>query len=233
MFDLRLAFLPAALLALACTESVESTDIRTTGIYPEIEVIATGNGQSKVSVLLKTGGSNSNTFLDLTGEDTLEVTVDGDTKTMDQSGDEYIATFDGEAGGTEFTIAFLRGDEDENAPESVVTLPEPFELMVGADTASRADDDVEYTWDPPADGSVAWDLTGECIDSTSGSTPDDGTNSIAAGNIEPKFSDDAEKECTAKLVVGRSQKGTIDTAFTEGGSIVAKQVRGDTFTSTP
>ncbi len=57
MFDRRFAFLPAALLALACTESVESTDIRTTGIYPEIEVVATGNGSSKV-VALKTGGAN-------------------------------------------------------------------------------------------------------------------------------------------------------------------------------
>lgn len=233
MFDLRFAFLPAALFALACTETVESTDIRTTGIYPEIEIIANGSGQSEVTVRLKVGGSNSDTFLDLKGEDTLEVTVDGDTKTLDQSGNDYRAAFDTDAGGTEFTIAFLRGDEDENAPESVVTLPEPFDLVLGATTASRAEEDVEYTWDPPASGNVAWDLTGECIDSTSGSTPDDGTNAIAAGDIEPKFMDDAEKSCTAKLVVGRSQKGTIDPAFTEGGSIVAKQIRADTFTSTP
>ena len=233
MFDRRFAFLPLALFALACTETVESTDIRTTGIYPEIEVVATGNGQSEVSVWLKTGGSNSNTFLELEGEDTLEVTVDGDTKTMDHSGNSYQATFDVDAGGTEFTIAFLRGDADEDAPASVVVLPEPFELMLGATTASRADDDLEYTWEPAGDGSVSWDLSGECISSGSGSTPDDGTNSIAAGDIEPKFMDDAEKSCTAKVGLERAQRGTIDSAFTEGGSIVAKQVRADSFTSTP
>jgi hypothetical protein len=233
MLDLRFAFLPVALFALACTESVESTDIRTTGIYPEIKVVATGNGQSEVTVWLKTGGSNSNTYLDLKGDDTLEVTVDGDTKTMDQSGDSYEATFDVDAGGTEFTIAFLRGDADEDAPESVVALPEPFEMVLGASTASRADDDLEYTWEPEGDGNLSWDLSGDCVSSDIGSTPDDGTNSIAAGDIEPKFESDAEESCTAKLSLERAQKGTIDSAFTEGGSIVAKQVRSDSFTSTP
>lgn len=233
MIDLRFAFLPAALFALACTESVESTDIRTTGIYPEIEVVATGNGRSDVSVWLKTGGSKSNTYLDLKGEDTLEVTVDGDTKTMDQSGDEYVASFDVDAGGTEFTIAFLRGDEDENAPASVVSLPEPFDMALGVTTASRADDALEYTWEPAGDGDVNWSLSGDCVSSDIGKTPDDGTNSIAAGEIEPKFDSDAEKSCSAKLALERAQRGTIDSAFTEGGSIVAKQVRNDSFTSTP
>jgi hypothetical protein len=233
MLDRRFAFLPVALLALACTESVESTDIRTTGIYPEIEVVATGDGQSEVTVWLKTGGSNSNTYLDLKGDDTLEVTVDGDTKTMDQSGDSYEATFDVDAGGTEFTIAFLRGDADEDAPASVVTLPEPFEMMLGASTASRAEDDLEYTWEPEGDGNLSWDLSGDCVSSDIGSTPDDGTNGIAAGDIEPKFESDAEESCTAKLSLERAQKGTIDSAFTEGGNIVAKQVRSKSFTSTP
>lgn len=233
MLDRRFALLPVALFALACTESIESTDVRTSGIYPEIEVVATGDGTSEVRVLLKTGGSNSNTYLDLTGDDTLEVTVDGDTKTMDQSGDAYEATFDVDAGGTEFTIALLRGDADEDAPESVVVLPEPFEMMLSATSASRADDDLEYTWEPEGDGNVSWDLSGECVSSDSGSTPDDGTNSIAAGDIEPKFESDAEESCTAKLSLERSQKGTLDAAFTEGGSLVAKQVRSDSVTSTP
>jgi hypothetical protein len=233
MLDLRFAFLPVALLALGCTETVESTDIRTTGVYPEIEVAANGSGTSKVTVRLKVGGDNSDTFLDLKGDDTLEVTVGDDTKTMDQSGNEYIASFPTDAGGTEFSIAFLRGEDDDDAPSSVVTLPEPFDLSLGVTTASRADDDVEYMWDPPGDGDIYWQLSGECIDVKSGDTPDDGSHSIAAGQIEPKFEDDKDKDCTANLALERSLAGTIDPAFTEGGSIVAKQVRSDTFTSTP
>ena len=36
-------------LALGCKESVESTDIRTTGIYPEITMEAEGSGSSTVT----------------------------------------------------------------------------------------------------------------------------------------------------------------------------------------
>ena len=220
-------------MALACTESVESTDIKTTGIYPEIEVVATGNGNSKVTVYLKVGGDDSNTFLDLKGEDTLEASAEGETKTLDQSGDSYSATFAVDAEGTEFTIAFLRGEDDDSAPESIVTMPAPFEMALGATEASRADDDLDYTWDPPADsGNVGWGLNGECVKLDSGSTPDDGMNTLAAGDIQT-FDSDKDKTCTVKLELTRSQTGTIDPAFTEGGSIVAKHVRSDSFTSAP
>src|SRR5262245_21418092 len=135
----RFAVLPVALMALACTESVESTDIRTSGIYPEIEVVSTNGTSSKVTVWLKVGGDDSNTYLELEGDDTLEATVDGETKTLDGSGDSYSATFNTAEEGAEFTIAFLRGDEDDSAPESVVTMPAPFDMALGATAASRAD----------------------------------------------------------------------------------------------
>jgi hypothetical protein len=232
----RFILLPAALLALGCTESVESTDIRTTGIYPEIEVTADGSGDSEVRVWLKVGGDDSNTFLQLTGKDTLEVTVDGDTKTMDKSGDEsapYRTSFAVDAEGTEFSIAFLRGGEDDDAPASTVVMPAPFEMMLGATEASRADDDLEYTWDPPGDsGNLSWHWNGPCVKLGSGSTPDDGTNTIAAGDIET-FDSDKEETCTVQLELSRSQSGDIDPAFTEGGSVVAKHIRNDVFTSVP
>jgi hypothetical protein len=227
----RLAVFPVALLALACTESVESTDIKTTGIYPEIEVVATGNGRSKVTVKLKVGGDDSNTFLDLTGGDTLEATADGETKTLDQSGNSYSATFDVDAEGTEFTIAFLRED-DESAPESTVVMPAPFDLTLGASEASRADDALEYTWEPSGEGDMDWHLNGDCVQLDSGSTPDDGANELSAGEIET-FDSDKDKSCTVELELTRAQGGDIDSAFTEGGSIVAKHVRSDSFTSTP
>lgn len=232
MLDLRFAFLPAALLALGCTETVESTDIRTSGIYPEIEVVGNASGSSKVTVRLKTGGDDSNTFLDLKGEDELKVTVGDETKTMDQSGNDYIASFSTNEGGTEFTVAFLRGDDDDSAPASVVSLPEPFDMTIDTTKASRETDDVPYSWDPAGDGDMDWHLDGDCIQLESGSTPDDGMNAIAAGKIGT-FDSDKDKSCTAKLELSRAQGGTIDPAFTEGGSIVAKQVRADSFESVP
>ena len=229
----RFAVLPAALLALGCTESVESTDVKTTGIYPEIEVVSSNGTSSKVTVWLKVGGDDSNTYLDLKGEDTLEASVDGETKTLDQSGDSYSASFDTAAEGAEFTIAFLRGEDDDSAPASVVTMPAPFELELATTEASRADDDVEYTWDPPGDGGeLDWHLNGECVKLDSGSTPDDGMNVLAAGEIET-FDSDKEESCTVELEVSRNQSGDIDSAFTEGGRIVAKQIRDGSFTSNP
>src|SRR5688572_15712553 len=137
---MRTMIAAVSLLAFGCTESVESNDVRTSGIYPEITVTGTGNGSSTVSVRLKVGGSDSNTFLDLKGDDELKATVDGETKTLDGSGNTYQTTFGTDAEGTEFTVAFLRGDQDDDAPESTVTMPAPFDLMLAVSTAGRGAD---------------------------------------------------------------------------------------------
>ena len=232
MLNLRTALIPAALFSFACTESVESEDIRTSGIYPEIEVRATGNGSTRVEVRLKVGGDDSNTFLELTGDDELEATANGQTKRLDGDEDGYRATFPIDDEGTEFVIAFNRGESDDGAPASVVSLPAPFELSVAESEASRADTDLDYTWEPEAGGNIDWELDGDCIISDDDSTPDDGAATIEAGSIDT-FDSDEEESCTVDLTLTRKQRGTIDEAFTEGGSIVALQVRKDSFTSTP
>ena len=234
MLKMKLALVGSlALAAVGCTETVESGDIRTSGIYPEITVEANGSGSSTVTVRLKVGGDDSNTFLELTGGDTLEATVDGDTKTLDETGSyTYRTSFPVDAEGTEFVVSFMRSEADESAPASVVTLPAPFDLELGATEASRADDDLEYTWDPPGSGNVSWDIDGDCIQHDDGSTPDDGANTLAAGSIET-FESDAEETCTVDLEVTRQNSGDIDAAFTEDGSIVARHVRTESFTSTP
>jgi len=219
--------------AWGCTQSVESTDIRTTGIYPEIVVTATGSGTSKVEVALKVGGSSSNTYLDLTGEDQLKATVGGTAKVLDDVGSHtYAASFPVDEEGTEFVISFLRGKIDENAPASTVSLPAPFELTLSPTEASRATEAIDMVWDPPATGNVRWDIDGDCIQIDTGSTPDDGTNSLAAGTIST-FDSDKNKSCTVNLDLTRSKSGQIDPAFTEGGSIVARHVRSASFTSNP
>jgi hypothetical protein len=219
--------------AFGCTQSVESTDIRTTGIYPEITVTATGSGTSKVEVALKVGGSSSNTYLDLTGEDQLKATVGGTAKVLDDIGSHtYAASFPVDEEGTEFVISFLRGKIDENAPASTVSLPAPFDLTLAPTEASRASDPIELTWVPPATGNVRWDIDGDCIKIDSGTTPDDGMQALAAGSIET-FESDKDKSCTVGLDLTRNRNGEIDPAFTEGGSIVARQVRSASFTSNP
>lgn len=220
------------LLSVACKETVDSSDVRTSGVYPEIEVTANGSGDSTVRVELKVGGSNSNTYLELRGDDELVATVGDTKKTMKESGNGYVATFPVDEEGTEFKIAFLRGDEDESAPESKVALPAPFELTLEQTEASRTDDELKYTWDPPGDGNLDWDIDGDCIKQDNGSTPDDGSNKFDKDDIDT-FESDKDKTCSVTLQLVREKSGHVDAAFEKGGSIVARHVRKKTFTSTP
>jgi hypothetical protein len=230
--EMRWMVLGLVATAFGCSESVESTDVKTTGIYPVITVTADGSGSSRVEVRLKVGGSNSNTHLDLTGGDELTATVDGDTKVLDETSDEtYTASFRVDEEGTEFTIAFLREDDD-SAPASTVTLPAPFTMSVSPTEASRATDDVDVAWDPPAGGNIEFSLSGNCIKSNGDDLPDDGSHTITADSIET-FESDKEESCTVSVGLERTQRGNIDPAFTEGGRIEALQVRSDSFTSTP
>lgn len=221
------------LCLLGCSEDVESTDVRTSGIYPEFVVTANGDGTSRVEARLKVGGNNSNTFLDITGGDRLEVTAEGDTKVLDGSSNHrYIASFDVDDGGTEFVFAFLRGDDDDDAPMSVVKLPEPFEMEVTSAEVQRTVDDVEITWDPPGDGDMDVNVDGDCIFFENDTTPDDGDHSVPPEDLEGPGDDDGE-ECTGTVELVRSRGGTVDDAFSEGGEISARQRRRDTFKSTP
>lgn len=229
---MRWMMLACVLGLVGCEESVESTDVRTSGIYPEIAVTANGSGSSQVRVRLKVGGSNSNTFLDLKGGDELQVSVGNETKVLDETSDEtYTATFPVDDEGTEFIVSFFR-DEDESAPYSTVVMPAPFDFSIATTEASRADDDVELEWDPTTNGELDLELSGDCIQRDTDEIPDDGAHTLAAGSIET-FESDAEETCTVDVTLERARRGDIDPAFTEGGRIEAIQRRAETFTSTP
>ena len=43
-------------MTVGCRQEVESTDIRTSGVYPVVDVLAEGSGSSRVNVRLKVGG---------------------------------------------------------------------------------------------------------------------------------------------------------------------------------
>jgi hypothetical protein len=227
----NLIVLPAALFA--CMEGVESSDIRTSGVYPEFEVVADGSGSSRASARLKVGGDDSNTFLTMESGDRLEVTVGDETRTLVRAESFwYSATFQIDAADTEFEFAFIRSENDETAPRSVVALPAPFALAMATTEASRADDDVAFTWDPPGSGELDWELDSDCIFREFGSTPDDGSHAIPHDDMRSLGSADAES-CPVELVAERVRSGSVDPAFTEGGSAVAYQRRIQSFTSTP
>lgn len=219
-------------LAAGCRQKVESTDIRTSGIYPDVDVIADGSGSTRVQVRLKVGGPVSNTFLDLVGDDRLQVTAGGVTKDMDGSGVSYAATFPTEAAGS-FVIALLRGADDTSAPSTTVNLPAPFTVSLAARELSRATDDLTFTWTPAGgSGDLDESLTGSCVDIILETIPDDGTATISRDRLQTSAGG-AGDSCTVTLSLARSEAGQPDPAFTEGGSVTATQIRTTTFTSAP
>ena len=236
MRTLQLGFvslLLSASLAAGCKQEVESTDIRTTGVYPVIDVTAEGSGTSRVLVKLKVGGPNSNTYLDLTGPDRLTATGAGATKELDSSGSvSYAATFATEAAGP-FVVAFMRGPEDISAPNSTVDLPEPFIISPLTTELSRATGDLVFTWTPgPAAGVIDSSLYGSCIDTIIETIPDDGTATISHDRIHARDGATTDS-CSVTLTLARTDVGQVDPAFTEGGRVTASQIRTALFTSTP
>ncbi|MGC4064627.1 MAG: hypothetical protein QM784_08280 [Polyangiaceae bacterium] len=242
----RLGFVVTILLASACSksETVESEDIRTSGIYPEITVLAEGNGKSTATVKLKVGGDDSNTTLELTGKDELTCTAGDESKKLTQSGDSYKTTFATDEAGTEFVFSFDRGDEDENAPNSHVILPDPFSIegVESSTEVSRADDELTVTWDASdANDTHSWTLKGDCLFDTDGDVSKDGTVTLkgddfnATPSAEKEDATDEEKQCKATLCIERKRVGGLDPAFKseEGGEIRAIQKRCVSFVSVP
>src|SRR5262245_29824415 len=98
-----------------CKETVDSTDVRTSGIYAKYQAIANGE-TTQVTARLVVGGDESNTDMRLTDSDRLRGTVADETKTLTDGNNNqmYEALFAETAGGTEVRISFTRGGEDED-----------------------------------------------------------------------------------------------------------------------
>lgn len=229
----RWTFLLLPVTALACTETVESSDVRTSGVYPEFQVVADGSGSSRVSARLKVGGDGSNTYLDLQQGDRIEVRAGEETRSLNETETHtYAAQFDIDEAGTEFVFSFVRSEQDESALRSAVTLPEAFSLQMTANQASRADARVGFSWDPPASGDLHWKVAGACVWADEGDTDDDGDHILGADDVRSPAADSA-KTCPVDLTLMRGRAGSVDPAFTEGGENIAYQARTQTFTSTP
>jgi hypothetical protein len=232
----RVSWLAIGALGLvACSEEhVDSTDVKTSGMYASMRVEASGNGSSELRMLLTVGGDDG-TIVDLKNGETLTGSAGTEEKRLSRQGDAYEATFATEAGGTEFVVAFNRV-EFEDAPNSSVVLPDPFEITAPANGAeiSRTSD-ITVTWaDPVAGGQMSWSLDGDCLVNLADGGSDSGEATISGADIaEDLSSDDAESTCGLDRCLERSRSGSVDSAFGEGGEAVAIQRRCIGINSTP
>jgi hypothetical protein len=231
--------LTLALMALpACAESVGSDDVLTDGMYAELRAEASEDG-IRATATLRVGGASSNTYVKLTGSDSLTATAAGETEEMTAQNNggnvfRYTADLDATA---EDTVVVFRFDRsiDDGAPSSRCTLPRPMviEAPVDGDVFRRADDDLVITWDTSGSNQpIELTVEGACFDDLQVSLEDDpGTYTIQAGTLAS--AGDPPSACEATVALSRRNNGTLDPGFGEGGLVVCSQVRTTTFRSDP
>ena len=224
---MRWTLLVGALL-VGC-EAVDSSDIRTSGIWADMTVSATGDGTSIVETWLRVGGPLSNTNVDLVEGDSLSVSVSGLSEPLDRVAFGnliyYIAEVETDAPGEDFVIALDRA-ADDSAPSSVMSLPEPFTFEDVSDTVSSdttLEGRISGLDDAPNRLIVAVD--GDCIYQHEESVTLDaeGRFEIDGSDLEATDAEDTAS-CGLEVKVILASDGTVDPAY-EGGSAEGHQVR--------
>lgn len=228
----------AVVAIAACKETTSSTNIRTPGISMAVEVIAESESTSTVTATLQVGGPNG-TYVILDNGDALYAEADGDRKEMHAIEDGvYEVKYRVGDADTEFAV-MLERDQDDNALDNTGRLPAPFEITSSySDVLSRADDDVEVTWEPSGqDGDMRVEIedeVGGCIafDERKNIGGDPGTYVVGKDTLKSQ-DEEMPETCDVTLTLSRSRDGTTDPALDSESTFVLRQVRSETFTSAP
>lgn len=227
---LRHAAFALALAPLIACEAVDSEDVLTSGMYADLAVTNSGSN-TRAAAILRVGGSTSNTFVELTGDDSLTLGI-GEESTELQSqnfGDLWSYNADLELGdaGTEYTFALER-TVDEGAPSSTCTMPAPFELSAPEMDASvsRSEDSLLISWDGSGEAEpMELIVESECTELLVLPVDQDtGSYTLPAGEITP-YGGMEDDSCKASLVLRRVRAGALDDGYGEGGRIHAAQER--------
>ena len=235
------------ILATAC-ESVESKNVRTDGIFADLEASADGDGSTTLTAALKVGGSNGS-YMDLADGDKLIAHHGSDQTEMTLSDSlfgvrRYSATFNADQAGESFRIAFEREAHDDTeeacrgggAPDSSASLPRGFSISSPASGAplSRGGDEIVIRWDRASDGDeMEAELTGSCIHSkTIDIDGDPGSVSVSRDSLDARDGE-VGTTCEVTIELKRKRPGTVDSAYGEGGRFSAEQMRTITIQSQP
>lgn len=216
--------------ALFACETIDSADVRTSGIHANIDITADGSGATSVRTELRAGGGTSNTFLELAEGDALYAFAEQDQRAMRERGDPfdrvwYEADFETDAPDVQFRVEFAR-DEHEDADESMVRMPAPFSLTEPrADAVFAFDDEtIPLAWDVSTDDEMQLEVTGDCIwPFERALAADTGRYLLHPGTLTPR-----ERwkggTCALEIQLIRTRHGALDPGF-QSGRIRARQVR--------
>ena len=220
-----------------------SEDIKTSGIRVEIEVTSSSENQAEIDVALLVGGSNSNTYINLSGGDKLTATLnDATTKDLNEETDlldskkvTYNITFNNAGAGASnasYKVSLQRPTETD-ALNSTVNIPEAITgFIADKNTFSRSSEDLSLTWNGLNNGSnVELSYEGDCIFNDSVDTSDDGSYQINSGVIESNAS--SNQNCDITFTLTRQLSGSLDPNYGEGGYIRAYKTSSFDVSSIP
>lgn len=217
----------------------ESDEILTNGIYAAITAEAYGDGNTTVGATLYLDNPASLDFVELVGDDQLVAWSDGGQDVvMSESSlfgaTSYATVFGYDDAGTTFHVGLNRS-VDTGAPDSSMTLPDPFELTspTGDDLSRAADLTIE--WDQADSGDqMSWTIDGPCLQRISGTIDGDpGSATVDGGTVTVGDAYEPDATCEGTLEVWRTRPGELDPGYGQGGTIDANQVRRLTFNSVP
>lgn len=226
----------------ACSEDVDSEDIRTSGIYAGMDVTASADEVVQIAVFLKAGGSDSNTYINLTSADNLTAVLNNnETITLskiEKSRKEYYytGTFSSDVAGAEnsvIKILFERSNADVSALDSVVTLPAaPSGLASDKNLFQRSNENISLSWNSSnTAGKLRLTYSGSCIRDGSFDVVDNGSYTFNADALKSGTS--TLNSCPVNFSLSRTVSGSLDTDFGEGGYLKATQIRTISVNSTP
>ena len=223
-----------AIVGLGC-ESVKSNDLKTSGLYAQLEADAPGAGRLNVKATL-TLGQGSLTYLELAPTDALTATVGETARAMSRKAafgtTWYEAGFDGDAAGTPVRVALTRA-ADTSASDSVVTLPAPLEFSSPlANTPFPRSGGVTVMWDGSGEADpLHLTARGSCIQPVDlDLTGDTGTQTLAPFVAS---SSNETNTCSVSVTLVRRRVGTVDPAYGKGGVFRATVSRALLISSTP
>ncbi|MEM7083843.1 MAG: hypothetical protein AAF465_14030 [Pseudomonadota bacterium] len=234
---LLLAFV---LICGACsTETTESENIASPGIFARINVDALSTGSSKVTVELNVGGSNG-TNISLTANERLEASNGIETKVMNRDTDlfdvDYEVRFDSSESSMPYRVTLFRAN-GEIIDGSSVFLPPNFSITLPSvsDTYSVSDN-LLVAWSPPDPGrSITLGITTRCTNNGGSTTvssqffdlSDDGFESFPLSQLSAASSTEVDRtrDCDLSLFLERTRSGNVDPDFGSGGTMNARQVR--------
>lgn len=230
--------LTPVLLCSSCLvpADVDSTDIRTSGLYAHFEASSEGTGTVVMTGRLYVGGAVG-TLVELKGEDQLWAQVGAVTRRFSGGDGGYSVRLDDDGDGTEIVVSLTRGNGDEGAPESRIRLPRAFEPSLKGlprgDSLARGKS-LTVRWSPAGAGTgvMGYSISGNCIFPKMGQTSDDGEMVISSAEITA-LKTARGRSCDVVVEMGRDSSGSVDPNFGEGGIFRAYQIRRINFTSTP